>query len=121
MKTLMIVSSALFLSISAPALATGTHGNTHSSGHGAGHSAEKPTEGHMMGEKIYIKGKVEEIDPDTKNITITHEPLVNLDMGAMTMVFRAENDEVFAKLKEGAEIEFAVDRIKGKLTVTDVK
>ena len=113
MKRGILVVASLLLASLMPAYASGTHGS--------GHSADMPKEGHMMEDKVYIKGKVEEVDPDTKNITIAHGPLVNLNMDAMTMVFKAANDEVFAKLVPGAEIEFVVERINGKLTVMDVK
>ncbi len=53
-------------------------------------------------------------------MTIIHGPLVNLDMPAMTMVFRAD-EATIAKMAEGQEIEFVADRINGKLTVTDLK
>jgi Cu/Ag efflux protein CusF len=39
----------------------------------------------------------------------------------MTMVFRIGDGVDSAKLKEGSDIEFAADRVNGKLTVTEVK
>ncbi|MBD9651079.1 copper-binding protein [Ensifer sp. ENS09] len=68
----------------------------------------------------FTKGVVKKIDTRAKKVTIDHEDLKNLDMPAMTMVFRAD-DAVLAKLKEGAAIEFVADRVNGKLTVTEVK
>ncbi len=68
----------------------------------------------------FTKGVVKKIDTKAKKVTIDHEDLKNLDMPAMTMVFRAD-DAVLAKLKEGAAIEFVADRVNGKLTVTDIK
>ncbi|MDD9708881.1 copper-binding protein, partial [Seohaeicola sp. SP36] len=44
----------------------------------------------------------------------------NLDMPAMTMVFRADAD-VIAQMAEGDEIEFTADRVEGKLKVTALK
>lgn len=54
-------------------------------------------------------------------MTIAHEDLKNLDMPAMTMVFRVKDDAILAKLKEGTAIEFVADRVDGKLTVTEIK
>lgn len=71
-------------------------------------------------ERTYTKGVVKKIKADKGKVTIIHEELVELDMPAMTMVFRAD-DEIIGQLSEGQEIEFAVERVKGKLTVTDVK
>ncbi|MBK5569295.1 copper-binding protein, partial [Ensifer sp. SSB1] len=68
----------------------------------------------------FTKGVVKKIDTQAKKVTIDHEDLKNLDMPAMTMVFRAD-DAVLAKLKEGAAIEFVADRVNGKLTVTEIK
>ena len=68
----------------------------------------------------FTKGVVKKIDTKAKKVTIDHEDLKNLDMPAMTMVFRVD-DAVLAKLKEGASIEFVADRVNGKLTVTEIK
>ncbi|NEI71732.1 hypothetical protein GR212_19285 [Rhizobium lusitanum] len=67
------------------------------------------------------KGVVDKIDAKTNKVTIKHEALKNLDMPAMTMVFRIEDPAIRAKLKEGASIEFVAERVNGKLTVTQVK
>jgi Cu/Ag efflux protein CusF len=69
----------------------------------------------------YTKGEVTKVDAKTKKVTIRHEELKSLDMPAMMMVFTPANDEVAAKLTEGAQIEFIAERVNGKLTVTDVK
>lgn len=68
----------------------------------------------------YTAGKIKKVDTKAGKVTIIHGPLVNLDMPAMTMVFRAD-ETVIAKLSEGQSIEFVADRVKGKLTVTQVK
>lgn len=71
-------------------------------------------------EGTYTRGVVKKIAADKGKVTIIHEELVELDMPAMTMVFRA-GDEIIAQLSEGQEIEFIVERVKGKLTVTGLK
>ena len=40
----------------------------------------------------YVKGEVTKIDTKQKKLTIKHEPLANLDMPAMTMVFVVAED-----------------------------
>lgn len=67
------------------------------------------------------KGKVKKLDEKAGKVTIIHEELKNLDMPAMTMVFRIGDGIDVAKLKEGVEIEFVADRVNGKLTVTELK
>ncbi|MFO6463447.1 copper-binding protein [Jannaschia sp. KMU-145] len=71
-------------------------------------------------ETTYTKGSVKAIDAEAGKVTIIHEELLNLDMPAMTMVFRAD-EETLAELTEGEEIEFVAERVEGKLTVVDLK
>ncbi|WP_227268016.1 copper-binding protein [Roseobacter weihaiensis] len=68
----------------------------------------------------YTTGKIKKIDAKAGKVTIIHGPLVNLDMPAMTMVFRAD-EATIASMSEGQDIEFVADRVKGKLTVTRVR
>ncbi|WP_077964313.1 copper-binding protein [Ensifer adhaerens] len=97
MKTIGKLFAALTLAVSAATFALPTH------------AAE------------FTKGVVKKLDTKAKKVTIAHEDLKNLDMPAMTMVFRVNDDAVLAKLKEGAAIEFVADRVNGKLTVTEIK
>ncbi|MEJ8570516.1 copper-binding protein [Microbaculum marinum] len=69
----------------------------------------------------YTKGVVKKVDADAGKVTVIHEELKNLDMPAMTMVFRAGDDEILARMQEGQEIEFVADRVNGKLTIIEVK
>jgi uncharacterized cupredoxin-like copper-binding protein len=68
----------------------------------------------------YTTGKIKKIDANAGKVTIIHGPLVSLDMPAMTMVFRADA-AMIANMSEGQDIEFVADRVKGKLTVTQMK
>lgn len=69
----------------------------------------------------YTKGVVKKINLKAGKVTIIHEELINLDMPAMTMVFRAADPAMLEKMKAGDAIEFVADRVKGKLTVTELK
>tara|TARA_R110002020_G_scaffold402013_1_gene612200 strand:+ start:52 stop:459 length:408 start_codon:yes stop_codon:yes gene_type:complete len=69
----------------------------------------------------YTKGVVKKVDLKAGKVTIIHEELTGLDMPAMTMVFRTVDPAMLEKMKEGDAIEFVADRVKGKLTVTDLK
>ena len=69
----------------------------------------------------YAKGVVKKVDLKAGKVTIIHEELTNLEMPAMTMVFKTANAAMLEKLKEGQTIEFIADRVQGKLTVTEVK
>ncbi|SFD67392.1 Uncharacterized copper-binding protein, cupredoxin-like subfamily [Sulfitobacter brevis] len=68
----------------------------------------------------YTSGKIKKVDTKAGKVTISHGPLLNLDMPAMTMVFRAD-EAIIAKLAEGKDIQFVAERVKGKLTVVAMK
>lgn len=68
----------------------------------------------------FTKGTVKKLDTKAGKVTIIHEELVDLQMPAMTMVFRAD-EEMIAKMAEGQDIEFLADRVNGKLTVVEIK
>lgn len=74
----------------------------------------------MAAESTFTKGSVKALDAEAGKVTIIHEELANLDMPAMTMVFRAD-EETLARLAEGQDIEFVADRVEGKLTVVELK
>jgi len=63
----------------------------------------------------------DKVDAKAQKVTIKHEDLENLDMPAMTMVFRVKDAAILGKLKAGQNIEFVADRVDGKLTVIEVK
>ena len=66
----------------------------------------------------HVKGKV---DAKQKKLTIKHEPLTNLDMPAMTMVFVVAEDSMIEQVEVGQKIEFTADRVNGRMTVTAIK
>lgn len=69
----------------------------------------------------FTKGTVKKVNADKGKVSIAHEELTNLDMPAMTMVFRTATPEMLEKLEAGQQIEFVAERINGKLTVTKIK
>lgn len=72
-------------------------------------------------EPTYTKGVVKTVKPEEGKVTIIHDELVDLEMPAMTMVFRVADDAMFDRLAPGKEIEFTAERLNGKLTVTGLK
>ncbi len=66
-------------------------------------------------------GLVKKVDEKQMKVTIKHEPLKNLDMGAMTMVFAVKDAAMLPKFKQGAKIEFTAERVNGRLTVIEVQ
>ncbi len=83
---------------------------THSHDHGAtsAQSASAMTD-----------GEVRKIDKDAGKVTIRHGEIKNLDMPAMTMVFRVKEPVMLDRLKPGDKIKFSAEKIGGQYTVTD--
>lgn len=63
-------------------------------------------------------GEVRKIDKEQGKLTLRHGPLVNLDMPAMTMVFRASDPKWLDVLKEGDKVKFTAEKVNGVFTVT---
>ncbi len=66
-------------------------------------------------------GVVRKIDKAAGKISIAHDPIENLGMSKMTMVFRAKEPGMLDAVKEGDKVNFAADRIQGVLTVTRIE
>lgn len=67
-----------------------------------------------------IGGVVTKVDESAEKITIKHEPIPNLDMGEMTMVFRAADKAMLKQVKKGDKIRFTAERVNGQITVTSI-
>lgn len=67
-----------------------------------------------------IKGEVVKVDKPAGKITLKHGPIKNLDMDAMTMVFRVADQTMLDKVKEGDKVEFEADRVNGAITITKI-
>ena len=68
-----------------------------------------------------VSGTVEKVDTAQGKITIDHGPIKNLDMEAMTMVFRAQDPALLKGVKAGDKVQFTADRVNGQITVTSIK
>ena len=64
-------------------------------------------------------GEVRKIDKDAGKMTIKHGELKNLDMPAMTMVFRVKDPAMLDRLQPGDKIKFSAEKIGGQFTVTE--
>jgi len=67
------------------------------------------------------EGLVRKIDRDAAQLTLRHGPITNLNMGAMTMVFKVADRAWLTDLKEGDQIRFAASRINGVITITAIE
>jgi Cu/Ag efflux protein CusF len=70
---------------------------------------------------LMTDGVVRKIDAANGKITLKHGPIVNLDMPAMTMVFRVRPPELLNAVKVGDAVTFHAEDIDGALTVTAIQ
>lgn len=68
-----------------------------------------------------INGEVKKVDASAGKMTIKHDAITNLDMGAMTMVFKAKDPAMLKEVKPGDKIKFSADKVNGQITVMMVK
>jgi Cu(I)/Ag(I) efflux system periplasmic protein CusF len=68
-----------------------------------------------------VSGTVKKIDEAQGKITLEHGPIKNLDMDAMTMVFRAQDPAMLKAVKQGDKVKFEADRVNGQITVTNIQ
>ena len=66
-------------------------------------------------------GLVKRIDAVTGKVTLKHDAIVNLDMPAMTMVFRAQPPSLLNAVKVSARVKLHAEQINGALTVTAIQ
>jgi Cu(I)/Ag(I) efflux system periplasmic protein CusF len=68
-----------------------------------------------------VDGEVKKIDRETGKITLRHGEIANLNMGAMTMVFRTKDSAMLDQVKVGDKVSFSADRVDGALTVVELQ
>lgn len=90
----------------APVQAAGDH-----AGHGMAMQATASTEMQM------VDGVVKKVDKSAGKVTLSHGPLTNLSMPAMTMVFRVKDANWLGQMKAGDKIRFMADNVNGAVTI----
>jgi Cu/Ag efflux protein CusF len=70
--------------------------------------------------KTMTDGEVKKLDPKAQTITLAHGPIKNLDMPAMTMVFKAGTPALLGQVKVGDKVTFRAEMPNGTLTVTAI-
>jgi Cu(I)/Ag(I) efflux system protein CusF len=66
-------------------------------------------------------GEVRKIDKELGKLTLRHGPMPNLDMPAMTMIFRMADPKQLEGLKEGDKVKFDAEKVNGAFTVTTIQ
>ena len=82
---------------------------------------QKPAAGNTEPRGLLSDGEVRKVDKDAKKITIRHGPLANLDMPAMTMVFRVKDPAMLDRVKAGDKVKFQAEKVGGDFTVTELE
>lgn len=62
--------------------------------------------------------EVVKVDKGQGKLTLKHGPIQNLDMPAMSMVFRVQDPQWLDQLKAGDKIRFDAEKLNGQYTVT---
>lgn len=71
--------------------------------------------------ELMSEGVVRKVDAANGKLTLKHGPIVNLDMPAMTMVFRAQPPAQLGTLKAGDRVRFRAELVGGVYTVTAIE
>ena len=88
-------------------------------GHRADHHSAAQSSGPAFGGAM-VDGEIRKVDKDAGKITIRHGPLTNLDMPAMTMVFRVKDAAMLDQVKVGDTVKFKAEKVDGNFTVTEI-
>lgn len=110
MKTTSKLYAALTFAITVPLISVAAEDGT-----------KGATSSEMAASSSMSSGEVKKIDKDAGKVTIKHGPLKNLDMSAMTMVFRVKDAAMLDQFKPGDQINFLAEKINGALTVTKIE
>ena len=91
-------------------------------------TAQKPMSGHSMapgasqGQSAPLAdGEIRKVDKSAKKITIKHGRIENIDMDAMTMVFKVKDPAMLDMAKPGQKVKFQAEMIGGAATVTQIE
>lgn len=67
------------------------------------------------------EGEVKKVDAAQGKVTLKHGEIKNLDMPAMTMVFRARPVTLLNGLAPGDVVDFTADKVDGQYVVTALR
>ena len=83
--------------------------------------ADAPASASEAAPSEWTTGEVRKINKADGKLTIRHEDIKNLNMPAMTMVFKVKNPDMLEGVKVGDKIQFKAVQEQGKLIVTDIQ
>lgn len=68
-----------------------------------------------------VDGEVRKVDLSAQKITLKHGEIKNLDMPAMSMVFKVKDPALLDKVKAGDRVQFTAEDVNGALTVVSIE
>ena len=74
-----------------------------------------------LAQAVPADGQVVKVDESAGKLTLKHGPIKNLDMDAMTMVFRVKDPGMLKTVKVGDSVKFEAERVDGAITVTKIQ
>lgn len=114
MLTLRLLTAALIASASLAHAQTAASAADHAAHHPAAASAASNA-------AAMTDGEVRKIDKAQGKVTLKHGAIQNLDMPAMTMVFKVSDPKMLEGLKDGDKVRFSAERVSGAITVTAIE
>lgn len=88
---------------------------------GSTQAAAPATAAPATGNLPMVSGTVEKVDTAAGKVTLDHGPIPNLNMDAMTMVFRAQDPAALKSVKAGDKVQFQADRVNGQITLIKIQ
>jgi Cu(I)/Ag(I) efflux system protein CusF len=102
-------------------LAAGVLSLAFGSAFGAQDHAQHGAAGATAGAMAMTSGEVRKVDTEQGKITLKHDAIANLDMPAMTMIFRVAKPEMLNGLKAGDKVQFRAESSNGAMVVTHIQ
>jgi Cu/Ag efflux protein CusF len=69
----------------------------------------------------WVEGEVRRIDAESRKVTLRHGDIRNLDMPAMTMVFRVQDGITLDNVRVGDKVRFMATSDNGQLVLTQLQ
>jgi Cu/Ag efflux protein CusF len=115
MKTLPTLTLAIAMAAATPFSLAQEGGHAGHGSHDA-HAAHGPQAAPAL-----TDGEVKKIDKEAGKITLRHGEIRNLNMAAMTMVFRVKDVAMLEQVNVGDRIRFAADRDNGAVAIVQLE
>jgi Cu/Ag efflux protein CusF len=79
------------------------------------------TAGAALAQALNAEGEVRRIDAANGKVTLKHGPISNLQLPAMTLVFKVADPSMLSQIKAGDNVRFAAEKINGQYTITAIQ